>query len=639
MADLLSFARQAPLEPDTAGPGGSTSQGCATAYRFGDFLLTTRPLELTRAGEPCALQPQPARALELLVSRPGDLVTREELRERLWGEETHLEVDQAINFTICKIRNALDDDPKVPRYLETVPREGYRFVAPVHPSMDAPRWPEQATPSRRREGRRRVLFGHPTRTLLAVSLLAILAILGLVSWRSRGGEAPTALDSRLAVLPFAAVGPAAAEAGLQEVIEDELIAHLASRFGESVGVIALASARAVGSRQGSLEEVAGALRADYLLQGTLNSYGDNLQLTFRLWRARDRVNVWARTVEAGYERLPDLYDQVAEGVGKAVGAPLSPDREPPPQALTSAAWELQVRGRYLVSRGGEASLTAGLELLEKSALQAPAFAPGQVALARAYLDLSAYRPFDDVMPLADAAARRAIALDPGEAGAHTVLGTVALFYHHDYAAAESAFLAALSHSPRLATALHGYGLLLSALGHHEKALANIERAVDLDPATIYVISDLAQVLFRARQWSKADAQAQRNLELTPDDVPSLLVSERARRRLGDDLGALARWNEMVKLYDGPPATSLQEASSRSERWMRGELAAGRLTSLTELASRQVELGELDAAIASLRRACNEPGDWDVPFVAVDPRFDVLRARPDYQALGACLAPR
>lgn len=452
-------------------------------YRFAEFELGGRPLTLRRGGSPVALQPQPARALDLLLRRAGEAVTREELREHLWGIEHHLDHEQGINFTIRKIRAALGDDSLKPRFVETLPRLGYRFVAPVER------------------------------------------------------------------LPAAGPGPRPARS--------------LRWIGAGVAIVLVA-----------LVALAG-----------------------------------------GWVPLPQ--------------------RQPPP--VPRGAHDTYLRGSYLVGRGDEASVLLGIRTLQEAVAAAPSLARAHAALADAYLKLMFTHPSAEIAAPAEIAARRAVELDPGLAEGHLALANVLFYFRTDWPGAGREFRRALELQPGAAAALHGYGLYLASLGRFEEAIDSIRQAVDLDPATVYISSDLAQVYYWARRYGAAAERARANLLVDPEHLPSHGCLIDALVRQGDFDGALRRHNALFERLGRPASGDWPEAQAQALGFLEELDAQGRNLDVT-IAAIHAERGETKEALARLQTACEERSDWRVPFIAVDPRFDDLRSRPGYAKLAPCLAP-
>jgi DNA-binding winged helix-turn-helix (wHTH) protein len=273
---------------------------------FGDFTLELETGHLTRLGTAVRIQPQPARALQYLAERAGGLVTREELRTHLWGEDHHVNFDQGLNFCIQQVRQALDDSARTPTFIETIPRRGYRFLVPVERSgADGAHEPE------------------PWSTRVKASVwLAILgtALSGAVALGVLPG--PAGPPTRLAVLPFSPAGDQVQARLLAALVGEELSGHLVRALPEGIGVVAALDLGPETARRRT-SELGKALGSQLLLEGDVVQHGDRLRVLVRLVRAADGVHLWAGIygMSANPEEWPRRFDQVAvEIAGELDGA-------------------------------------------------------------------------------------------------------------------------------------------------------------------------------------------------------------------------------------------------------------------------------------------------------------------------------
>lgn len=288
-------------------------------YRFDRFELSTAPLRLLRDGRPVAIQPQPARALELLLRRAGEIVSRQDLRRHIWGEGTYLDHEQGINFAMRQIRGVLGDDPRTARFIETVPRVGYRFVAPVE-TVDEPapaipaNAPADAPPPRTWAVR---LWPRPGWAIGTAAGLFLAAALVVTWWFwSPMTQAGPVCVWRLAVEPLV---EAAGETGLGERLTEELVTDLAILYADNLGILAMPAG-------GDPWTVASPAPA-YVLSGSVVRDRERARVTLRLWRVRDRVHVWGRVFERPLEAVPTWPREVSLEIGEALS--VRPSASPP----------------------------------------------------------------------------------------------------------------------------------------------------------------------------------------------------------------------------------------------------------------------------------------------------------------------
>ena len=296
----------------------SAPDGRGALLRFGAFELDGETLELRRKGALVKLQQQPAKVLALLLSRPGDLVTREEIRSAVWGDDTYVNFDQGLNFCIKEIRAALGDHADAPRYVETLPRRGYRFVAlverdlpePVEPLPQAAAAPEpSATPARRRRGW----------TLLALGGVAAAFLFGAFLTTERP------LQRRmLVVLPFENLSPDSGPDRLAEGLTEELTAEIGRIQPERLGVIArTAAAQYVGKRKG-VDQIARELAVDYVVEGSVRRSGERVRITVSLIKADDRAQLFSESYESASRDLFALQSDVARQIARRIQQALAP---------------------------------------------------------------------------------------------------------------------------------------------------------------------------------------------------------------------------------------------------------------------------------------------------------------------------
>jgi DNA-binding winged helix-turn-helix (wHTH) protein/TolB-like protein len=389
---------------------------------FNGFELRPDSRELFKDGTPVKLQPQPARVLAILASRPGEVVEREEIRTLVWGD-SFLDFDANLNFCIKQIRQALGDSATAPRFIETLPRRGYRFLMPVSQGEE----PQVVAPLPLRKEPRKTVWVP----LLSVALLVGVLVLLL------GSRHPHTMP-RLVVLPFECRNPGYTEVcgGITEVVT----AELAKRFPKDLKVIASSSARVYAGKSGP--EIARGLDATHTLSGDVAISGRQLRIDVRLASTTQEKDLWADGVETDLGDAPLLYSQIVRGVAQNLGLP-PPAAGPPRQAKPSSeAYEAYLRGVYFLRQGHS---EPAMSSLRDAILLDPTFAQAHASLARA-ID-SVEKPLCADMPLIDAAARRALALDSNLGEAHLALAHSLFHCHLDWQEAGREFQRAIALDP------------------------------------------------------------------------------------------------------------------------------------------------------------------------------------------------
>jgi len=567
-----------------------TAPRAVSLLRFGPFELDVGSGELRRAGRRVRIQPQPLRLLAHLAANPGRLVSREELRRVVWADDTHVDFDRGLNFSVRQIRAALGDDAEVPRYVQTVPRRGYRFVAPVAGSE----------PSEPRRAPR-----------LRAWLAALVGIAALGSWTavSSGSREPGRV--LLAVLPLEA-----SDAGerLAASLGEELNTALGRVAPERLGVIARTSMRRY-PRSPALDDVRRELGVDLVIEGSVRREAGRTLVDVRLVRTRDRSQLWSERVEGEASELA-LMEEVTQRVGDAVVRELSREGGvvgeglrlgPAPEDLHTA--------QALLRRRDVSSLERARELLGDLVASAPGEPRAWAALADVEhrLRLATGAAGLEGVRRGRAAARRAIELEPRLADGHHMLGLIELWHGWDAARAGESLRRALQLDGSSARAHHDDAWHWIALGRGEAAVAAIRRARRLDPVSPQSNCDVGWVLLRARRYGEAAAACRRTLVIEPGYPQAVSCVETAEARLG------------AKLHRG--AAELRRAREERLVALEESAAAGRPdpyhTALVQLA-----LGRIDVALVSLKEAFARRAPLMV-MLATDPELDPLRDDPRF----------
>lgn len=496
-ATVLITARKAPnlILKDVADIAAS-----GLILRFGNFELEETTGELRRDGLLVKLTPRQFRLLRFLLRNSGRVVTREEIQTEIWGDDTFVDFQRNLNVCVAQLRAALNDDSESPRFIKTVPRRGYRFVAPVE---------TPAVVAERPAVRRRVL------PVISVAVLAICALLAFLLLRPAPQPEDARIAARIAVLPF--ISLIADDDPLLDGITSELIGALGSQTAR-LSVIGRASIMRYKGSAPDLGRVSRDLHADYVVEGTLRHDRQRSRLTVSLLRLKDQVQVWTETFERDAANSFELQEDVAARVAAGVLRSLFPQAKltaRPSRGVSEAAYQAYLKGRYLQRKGNRADLNRSESFFQTAALSAPEFAAAHAALAETYVSMARSgggpEAFDKAKPAAEAALR----LDPMNAEAHNALGN-ALFWHEwSWAAAEREFQAAIDANPSFAPAYHDHAFFLVAMGRREAGLSALRRAMALDPLSVRVTIDAGWLLLQAHSFEEAITQARRALELEP----------------------------------------------------------------------------------------------------------------------------
>ena len=503
-------------------------------HRFGHFEFDPASGELRRSGVKVKLQEQPFQILKLLLSRPGEVVTREEVRHALWPGDTFVDFDMGLNSAIKRLRDALEDSADHPRYVETLPRRGYRFVAALAPpAVAAPA--DVVTPPRR-------LALRSGRAMAAAAVITAI-VLGLAfraPWlRGRGQDTPPTAIRSLAVLPFENLTGSADQDYFVDGMTDALITDLAQ--ARALRVISRTSVMRYKRTTKSLPRVAEELGVDAVVEGTVTRAGDRVRITAQLIQATTDRHLWAQSYEREIRDVLGLQREVAAAVAQAIQVKLQPEARPrraQAREVEPEAYEAYLKGRYYWSKRSPVDTLKAVGAFQAAIARDPDYAPAHAGLSDAYrsFDVQGLGAPRDVMPRAEAAARKALALDDSLAEAHASLGGVLYRYHWDWEGAEKEFRISLDLDPGSAETHRAYAVYLMTMRRHEEALAEAQRARELSPLSPVINAELGTALVRLGRCDEAVAGLHKTLEIDPQSV-------RLYQTLGEAYDAKGQWAE------------------------------------------------------------------------------------------------
>jgi TolB-like protein/DNA-binding winged helix-turn-helix (wHTH) protein/Tfp pilus assembly protein PilF len=640
--------------------------------RFGIYEVELRTSELRKQGRKIKLQEQPCRILAILLEQRGEVVTREELRKRLWSDDTFVDFDHSLNTAIMRLREALSDSSDNPRFIETLPRHGYRFIAPVE-EVAAPEHEKHdesalaATPDSQRAVREsdavsplpleRQIQGPKgkqiglRRTLVLASLLglAVLVAFGFVLRNMQKGAAanahPTQIKS-MVVLPFENLSGDKDQQYFTDGMTDELIAHLAKI--RSLRVISRTSSMEYKDTHKSLSQIARDLNVDAVVEGTVLRSGNRVRITAELVQIATDRHLWAETYESQLGDVLALQSQVASAIVNEIRISLTPEEQ---QRLASArpvsaeSYEDYLKGRYYWNKRSEEGLTKAIEYFRLATEKDPHYALAFAGLADCYSIIGSAIvgtvPSKDVATKAKVAALKALELDDTLAEAQTSLATVRFNYDWDWAGAAGGFRRSIELNPSYATAYQRYSLYLMAMGRTEESLAQMSRARELDPLSISMNFSLGWRLYMARQYDKAIEQLHNTLDMDPNFALPRMVLGQAYEQKGAYQQAIAELQKAASIsHDSPQMLgALGYAYSVAGQKSEAEKVLGQLMDQSKkqyvspfyVAIVYAGLRENERALDWLEKAYQDRSNG-VVFIKVDPQLDGLRTIPRFQAL-------
>jgi TolB-like protein/DNA-binding winged helix-turn-helix (wHTH) protein len=501
------------------------------SIRFADFELNAQTYRLTHLGRSVKLERIPSEILIFLIERKGELVTREQIVERIWGKDVFLDTDNSINGAIRKIRQALRDDAEQPRFIQTISGRGYRFIADLQ--EDIP--PATLTTTIERPavvtGAVRS-HGQVNRRMVAAGLCA-LVVLGLIAgWvafsRSRTAQAPPS-RIMLAVLPFANLTGDQTQEYLSDGLTEEMITQLGNLDPQHLAVIARTSVMHYKNNQTPLDQVGRELQVQYVLEGSVRRDVNNVRVTAQLIQTRDQTHVWARQYDRELTGLLTLQAEIAQEIADEIeltlGNPTQTAKHAGSPPRNYEAYDLYLKGQYFFNKRTAADLEEAIILFRQAFEKDPGYARAYAGIAASYALLPEYnaQPQGDYISKGRAAAMKALQLDDSSAEAHTALALIVQNFDWDWNTAQREFRRAVELNPNYATAHHWYAEHLMWRGRFDDALQESERARQLDPLSLIIAADNGAILYFSRQYDRAIAKWRSVLDMDPDFLRAHLI--------------------------------------------------------------------------------------------------------------------
>jgi TolB-like protein/DNA-binding winged helix-turn-helix (wHTH) protein/Flp pilus assembly protein TadD len=612
--------------------------------RFDGWTLRTDSGELTRDGSVTRLQEQPLLVLIELLSRPGELVTREQLISRLWPKGV-VDFETGLNTVVRKLRVALGDDATTPKYIETIPRRGYRFIGQLEPERPTPEAepapprppppPSSPPPSPSLAGSvdSRSGAGRPSRRLLWLVLgAALLLAVAFGAWHWLQPREPVARS--LAVLPFKALEPEPADPALQLGMTDSLITQLS--LIPDLRVSSLSAVRTLSGEDQDPVEAGRSLKVDAVLEGSLQVDEDRVRVSARLLKVSDGKALWAGEFN---ERLTDIFglqDAVARKVVGALALRLSPEQSErlARRATTStAAYQHYASGLYLwQQRRPEA-----VDEFEAALREDPGYVLAWSGLANALAAQGVYgfAPPRSVFPRAREAALEAVDLDPLSSEAHTALGQVLAQGERRWHEGEAQYREALRLDPGNATAWFRLAIVHAQTRRLDEAIDEIKRAQELEPLTLNHGANLGMFLYLKRDYAGARKELERILALDPGFDHGHAVLGRVLLAQGDAAAAIEQFRKQNAPVPGGDG-DLGRAFARAGRLEEAQAEIARLEERSaagygvgyDLAGIHVALGDTARACEALRRGLTDHSQT-IGFLPYEPAMDALRGEPCY----------
>jgi TolB-like protein/DNA-binding winged helix-turn-helix (wHTH) protein/Flp pilus assembly protein TadD len=650
-------------------------------FRFEEFDLDLERYELRRSGHAVKLERIPMELLILLLQNNGKLVRRDAINHRLWGENAYQDTDHSVNTAVNKLRYILRDDPRDPRFIQTVVGQGYRFIAELaaDPIVQNPESASAGTQTAQEKqpsaanGSQHGLHEPaaeplpaipvpavdeaspiPTRRPFVFVVLAILvALLAAAAFlylhRSRSArESKKAVGGfhSIAVLPFVNLAQNSDQDYIVDGMTDQLITDLAG--STPLRVISSTSVMQYKGVQVPMRGIAETLDVDAVLEGSFLHNGTQVRITADLIDARNDRHLWAQVYEESGNDLLNIQGSVTNDIVHEVALALSSGVSGSQvRPVNVEARDSYLRGRFLWNTRTPASLEKSVVYYQNAINADPGYAEAYAALGIAYVVLSGYGsdPSNSLVK-AQSAAEAALRLGGGEAEAeaeaHTVLGAVKTERDRDWPGAEGEYRRALELDPSYPTAHHWYSLHLSRLGRTKEAEIEIQRARALDPLSPMIGTDAAETAYWARNPGEAMARIREVLVRNPNFAEAYLAEGEILEQQGHYEQALAAYRSASRLFGSDSAyvealqanaLALAGASEQAREMTKQleNLSAHSYVSGVDLAISYCALGDRDNALRWLDRA-QRNGDREMGLLGVDPIFDGCRNDVRFQDL-------
>jgi TolB-like protein/DNA-binding winged helix-turn-helix (wHTH) protein len=638
--------------------------------RCGVFEIDLKAFELRKHGLRLKLAEQPFQILAILLEQPGEVITRDELRERLWPGDTFVDFDHGLNNAVMRLREALGDSPEKPRFIETLPKRGYRFIAPVEeihtaskpilggepqansstilhaPDAPAPLSADHELGSRSNPHTWLKLprIALLSAAVLVFAILSDLAVHFVRGWES--GKINPAHNMSLVVLPLENLSGDSDQDYFADGMTDELTANLAKI--RSLRVISRSTAMAYKGTHKPLSEIARDLKVDAVVEGTVLKAGSRVRITAELVQVSTDHHLWADTYESQLGDVLALQNRVSSAIVDQIRINLSPEdkqRLAKNPSVSPAAYEDYLKGRYYWNRRSAEGFTKAIGYFEDATRRDPQYALAYAGLADCYGIIGATiygsLPAAEAAPKAKAAAIRALEIDPTLAEAETSLATAKFNYDWDWAGAAQGFQHAIQMDPRYATAYQRYSLYSIAMGRFDESLEQIKKARELDPLSISINSSLGWRLYLARQYDRSITQLRDTLELDPSYEWAHFILGQAYEQKGEFNLARAELQKAVELSHNSPlmisalahADALSGNQEEALRLLQQLAAQSRKQYVSPfyVAVVYVALGKTETAMDWMDKAFADRSNGLV-FLKVEPELDPLRSNPRFVAL-------
>ena len=622
---------------------------------FGVFEVDIRAGELRKHGLRIRLQEQPFQVLAILLEHPGAVVTREGLQKKLWPADTFVDFDHGLNKAISKIREALNDSAENPRFIETIARRGYRFLAEVKvPDVAVVRSPHVGTQLHAEaEDTDQAYLGQKSATAGRLSAsfkwkvsasALVLFVISVSSWKLYSLYHPSLVVRSLAVLPLESLSSDTSQDYFADGMTDELISDLGQI--SALRVISRTSVMGYKHARKPLPQIAHELNVDAVVEGTVLRSGEQVRITAQLIEASTDKHLWSQSYQGALKDTLALQSEVARAIADQIQINVNPQEQAAlksVKAVNPQAYQSFLKGRFFWNKRTADGLKIALAYFDQAIEEDPKYAPAYSGLADTYSLLgdwqyAAMTP-KEALPKAKASAIRALELDNALGEAHNSLAFCLDGFDWDIKSAGMEFQRAIALNPGYATAHHWYAWHLSLLGSYDEAIAEMRKAQDLDPLSLIINADLAELLVLAHSYDESIRQSRKTIEMDPNFAlaHNQLAQAYLQKHMNDE--AVAELQKAAQLSGESPTIMANLARAYIATGKKSE-AIKILNDLTkrsnatyshasEIAVIYAALGNSDQAINWLEKGYEERFN---PGVLLRPGLDPLRSDPRFQDL-------
>ncbi len=624
--------------------------------RFGPFALDLQCGQLRKHGVGLKLQGQPIQVLEILLEKPGQLVTSDEIRQRLWTSDTFVDFDHSLNSAVKKLRQTLGDEADTPRYIETLPKRGYRFIGEV--SREQPKEEIVEPPSTVKVAKVPAVGRKLWKALVPAALILVAAATvgafyfhsiqatSAAVWLTRKLDSAVATPIRsLAVLPLENLSGDPQQEYFADGMTEALIAELGQI--DSLRVISRTSVMQYKGAKKPLPQIARELNVDAVIEGSVFRVGDRVRITAQLIAVAPERHLWARNYERDLRDVLSLQGEIARTIADEVKANVTPDvqaRLASARPVNPKAHEAYLKGQFFLNKWTEEDIQKAIEYAQQAVQIDPNYAPAYALLAQStsYSSRIAWGSLPDAEAAGKVkvAAMKALAIDDTLAEPHIALGDVLNFDEWDWTGSERELMRAIELNPNSGLAHAEYAWCLAEIGRQAESIREAKRAVELDPFSEATINTLTEMYYYGRQYDQALEQARKYVEIFPDHHNSYGKLTGILEAKGMYDQEVAAWQKAMTLSGERPEDVAALGRAYRAGGIRGTWRwdLERLEKLPRdqnaaipVAIRYTSLGEKDKALDWLEKGYEEHTPLMV-LIKAAPSFDSLRSDPRFQDL-------